>query len=550
MRHILAIAVLVVAIAVLVVGPAAAAAVAGTAAGPSGGPAAATLWLAQDDVPAIVAPRRVDTDQETVDFSGRVESRRRVRLSVEGMPVPVAADGSFRIRRTVPVGRSTLRLVARDTRGGQSELRVLVERSTQAAGTIEFGVYHALVIGNNDYRYLPDLKTAVADAFGVAAMLSERYGFAVTPLVNATRYEIVSALAEMRARLTERDNLLIYYAGHGSLDIDSDQGYWLPVDAERDNPANWLSNGTITDQLKAMRAKHVMIVADSCYSGRLTRDAGTKLATGGDRDPWLARMAQRRSRTALTSGGLEPVLDSGGGENSVFAQAFLRALAGNDGILDGATLFGMVKQPVVVNADQTPEYADIRRAGHDGGDFLFVPVGYTPTQAAAPAATTSPAPALATGGAAMELAFWKSIENSRSAGGFEAYLEQFPDGTFAPLARARVEELKRTQTAALTPPSAPLPPITPGSFVEHPEVADVIMRHYNEMRVVKYQGVSSVVEMVKVSKLRVLKIEGEIVTAEVKYRWRAVDYTFVEKSATGIATLERLGPTYRVLNFE
>ncbi|MEE8274231.1 MAG: hypothetical protein V3R88_06105, partial [Alphaproteobacteria bacterium] len=88
------------------------------------------------------------------------------------------------------------------------------------------------------------------------------------------------------------------------------------------------------------------------------------------------------------------------------------------------------------------------RAGHDGGDFLFVPVGYMPTQAAE--ATTAPAPA--TGGAAMELAFWKSIANSQSAAGFEAYLEQFPDGTVAPLARARVEQLKRTQTAALTSP--------------------------------------------------------------------------------------------------
>ncbi len=128
----------------------------------------------------------------------------------------------------------------------------------------------------------------------------------------------------------------------------------------------------------------------------------------------------------------------------------------------------------------------------------------------------------------MELAFWKSIENRQSAAGFEAYLEQFSDGTFAPLARARVAALKRTQTAALTSPSASLPPITPESFVNHPEARDVIMRHYNEMRVVKYQGVSSVVEMVKVSKLRALKIEGEIVTAEVKFRWRAVDYTFVE----------------------
>jgi hypothetical protein len=34
--------------------------------------------------------------------------------------------------------------------------------------------------------------------------------------------------------------------------------------------------------------------------------------------------------------------------------------------------FEQVRQNVVLNADQTPEYSDIRRAGHEGGDFLFV----------------------------------------------------------------------------------------------------------------------------------------------------------------------------------
>ena len=82
-------------------------------------------------------------------------------------------------------------------------------------------------------------------------------------------------------------------------------------------------------------------------------------------------MAGKKSRTALVSGGLEPVMDSGGGEHSVFAKAFLEALADNDGVLDGQALFARIKRPVILNSDQTPDYADIRRAGHDGGDFLF-----------------------------------------------------------------------------------------------------------------------------------------------------------------------------------
>ena len=61
-----------------------------------------------------------------------------------------------------------------------------------------------------------------------------------------------------------------------------------------------------------------------------------------------------------------------GGEHSVFAKALLETLGTNTEVLDGQSLFNAIKRPVVVNADQTPEYADVRKAGHDGGDFLFV----------------------------------------------------------------------------------------------------------------------------------------------------------------------------------
>jgi len=74
----------------------------------------------------------------------------------------------------------------------------------------------------------------------------------------------------------------------------------------------------------------------------------------------------------LSSGGVEPVLDAGGGRHSVFAKAFLEALEENRDVLDGQGLFARIRRPVVLNSPQTPEYSDIRLAGHDGGDFLFV----------------------------------------------------------------------------------------------------------------------------------------------------------------------------------
>ena len=103
---------------------------------------------------------------------------------------------------------------------------------------MDFGRYHALVIGANDYRNLPKLKTAVNDASAVADVLRQRYGFTVTLLLNPTRAEVVRALDALRSELTPRDNLLVYYAGHGFLDTEADTGYWQPVDAEEGTSAD------------------------------------------------------------------------------------------------------------------------------------------------------------------------------------------------------------------------------------------------------------------------------------------------------------------------
>ena len=237
---------------------------------------------------------------------------------------------------------------------------------------IDFGQYYALVIGNNEHEFLPDLKTAKADARAVAEVLQDRYGFTVELLLNATRRDILQALGTLRRKLTEDDNLLVYYAGHGVIDEATERGYWLPVDAEEDINVNWISTTAITDALKATDAWHAMVVADSCYSGTLVRGISAP-AKGGDRTKLLERLALKKSRTVLTSGGLEPVMDSGGGGHSVFAKAFLDVLRENDEVLEAQRVFTALRSKVVANADQTPQYSDVRKAGHGGGDFLFVP---------------------------------------------------------------------------------------------------------------------------------------------------------------------------------
>lgn len=345
------------------------------------------------------------------DLVGRVTAPAGLlSFNVDGRPQDTDAKGLFRVK--VPVGRErqAVTLVAVDRQGERVQLDVvLVPRQAAPAlpaqpvrPPVDFGRFHALVIGVDAYKHpqMRALKTAVSDAGAVADVLGKRYGFTVKLLRNPTRYEILSALAGYFDTLGEDDNFLLYYAGHGTLQEGGavTRGYWQPADAEPGSPANWISSVEITDQLGVLRAKQILVIADSCYSGALTRSAVARVPgqSAAERDNWLKLMARKRSRTALTSGGLAPVLDTGSGGHSVFAAALLDVLRTNQDVLEAQRLYREVSARVALAAEryrveQVPEYAPIGTAGHEAGDFFFVPAGQT---AAAPARTPTPRMAL------------------------------------------------------------------------------------------------------------------------------------------------------------
>jgi len=316
-------------------------------------------------------------------------------LNVNDQVVTVDDGGNFTI--DLPILQSEqeripIDFLALDTQNKQGTLRVLlIPVGVVAAATPEpaqpvqgFGNYYALVIGNDHYLHWEKLKNAVADATAVAQVLEQQYGFQVTLLKDATRKDILRTLNGFRDTLAPVDNLLIYYAGHGYLLSEIDRGYWIPVDAEIDDNTEWIPLPNITDLLPLMKAKHVMIVADSCYSGKLARTSLGKLRPdllGEARFDMLKTLAEKRTRTALTSGGVRPVLDMGKGGHSVFANAFLGVLEENDSILEGERLFLAVRIRVTKSAtrlhfEQIPTYSPIHLAGHESlGDFIFVPEG-------------------------------------------------------------------------------------------------------------------------------------------------------------------------------
>lgn len=248
---------------------------------------------------------------------------------------------------------------------------------------LDLGGYYALIIGNNLYQNMPNLESAVNDARAIDQVLKDHYGFKTRLLLNATRADILGALNEFRQSLGERDSLLIYYAGHGEIDEHKLVGYWLPVNARRDDTTEWISDAMITGQIEQMTARHVLVVADSCYSGAMTRSSGVRLiatsAQSGEMKR-LIRLAKLRSRTVLTSGGVAPVLDGGGGANSIFARSLIDVLSSNKSVLEASALYNQVFDPVRRAAarfkvDESPRYSELADADHRNGDFLLIPAG-------------------------------------------------------------------------------------------------------------------------------------------------------------------------------
>lgn len=260
-----------------------------------------------------------------------------------------------------------------------------VDAGTVSYGSDDFGRYYALIIGNQDYQQMEDLASPVSDSQKIATLLQDKYGFTVQLLQNANDVTVLQALNNLGGVIKEQDNLLIYYAGHGSRRKAGsyEAGYWLPVNANRPpDDTFWVPTSQVTDHIAMINARRILVVADSCYAGLLENEPGTSMM-GGDAAalksaPFIERRMPRRSRLLVSSGGDRPVLDTSGTGNSVFANAFLEVLQSNNSVLTTPALFINLRDRVQRAAgeqgfDQLPEYKVIKRAGHEVGDFFFVP---------------------------------------------------------------------------------------------------------------------------------------------------------------------------------
>jgi hypothetical protein len=238
--------------------------------------------------------------------------------------------------------------------------------------------YHALVIGNSNYAFMAPLATPINDARDVADVLRNNYGFDVKTLFDATSDDIMRELYGLGQTLTPDDNLLIYYAGHGDKG-PSDSAYWLGTEADNVTKKGWIPADYIRDQIKNMKARQIIVVADACFAGAMTHAKTLSVARDVSEKRFQLQW-NRRARMVLTSGQNTPVTDSGGSrDHSLFATYFIQILRQNVLLMSGEMLSYELSGRIVpearkIGVDEQPTYATLADANHDFGEFFFVPV--------------------------------------------------------------------------------------------------------------------------------------------------------------------------------
>ena len=234
------------------------------------------------------------------------------------------------------------------------------------------------VIGIDSYTNFLRLNTSVNDAKAVKDILLKRYHFDEYHVIElydeeATRKNILGKLRYLTRRVGPEDSVIIFYSGHGGLDSAKREGSWIPVEGTTKDSSSWISNKEIYNYLKigAIQAKHVLLIANSCFSGDSFRSHRGKMVRVTDEI--IKQASKRGSRQVISSGKIKPVVDKRLSDNSIFTRYLIKGLNENKKpFLVSSELFKGMKIGLEENSLQAPGFGTLNdEGGQEGGELVL-----------------------------------------------------------------------------------------------------------------------------------------------------------------------------------
>jgi Caspase domain len=267
-----------------------------------------------------------------------------------------------------------------------------------------FEKQHAFIVGINEYKYVPRLKTAANDANKLGEILKTEHYHEVHPIcINPTTADLRAFLENMKNVVGEQDSVLFYFAGHG-IALENDKGmsgYIVPADAQVNDGNTLIPMSFLYECFDVLPCRHVLLILDCCFAGSI-RWASTQRNVDALFLPkriykerferylmdkaWQVLASASHDQMAFDSlKGFKNDRDTEGLQHSPFALALFDALMGKgdivpadggDGIITATELYLYLREQVElptlalnVRLRQTPSIFTLPK--HDKGEYIF-----------------------------------------------------------------------------------------------------------------------------------------------------------------------------------
>ncbi len=293
----------------------------------------------------------------------------------------------------------------------------------------------AVFIAIQDYQQWPKLKHPISEVTNLAATLHDTYDFDTLVLRNPSKKAIFAKLEELIQKQFEPDaQLFLFFSGHGDFREDTNEGYFIPVDAALNDPYqdSYLSYQILRRRIDGIGCNHILLSIDACYSGTFDDEVAFRGAEGTwgkpettietQRELFINEQLKLKSRLFAASGGKERTPDK-----SQFVQKYLEALATKGGEYRVLS-FNMISA-FLEKAYPTPYISGF--GSHKGGGFVFI----DNKSKISPVPKDNP-----------EVTAWENALKINTTDSYGFYLELFPDGKHRATAEKNIADLQESRT--------------------------------------------------------------------------------------------------------
>ncbi len=220
-----------------------------------------------------------------------------MNILVQGKKVNTKEDGSFAAKVKLAFGRNDILIQAEDINGNISEKTITIIReefiSEQTLADVDLPPKTkmnnpdalAVVIGIENYQYVPDASFAYNDAEVFREYLADTLGFKkqrikIAANSKATQAEFSKLLGSngwlARNVVNGKSDIVVYFSGHGIASQKDNLTGILPFDVDP-NYAIGLSMSKLYQDLASMGARSITVYLDACFTGQ-TREKNMLIA--------------------------------------------------------------------------------------------------------------------------------------------------------------------------------------------------------------------------------------------------------------------------------